>query len=529
MLYTNHDSGLFGIAPRQWLILLTVQLSTLLFGMTITLANVVLPQIRGALSANQDEIAWVITLNLVATAIATPMTGWLANRFGWRNVMLFCVGGFSLCSLLCGLADSLGSLVVYRVGQGLFGAPIMPLGQAIVLASFPRRLHATVMVIWGAGSVMGPVFGPIIGSIVAETYDWRAAFFVIVPPGLVAMTCIWFALRRDTERNPTRFDWTGFLALSVAIAAIQLMIDRGQRLDWFASSEITLEAAIAGIAFWIFAAHSLTALRPFVDPRLLLDRNFAIGLVIAFFMGMLSYTSLVLFPGLLHDLRGYPDSAIGLLMAARGVGNWIAFLVIVPFSTHYPRLAVATGLGAQALAAWLMAQLDINMSAFDVFWTNALQGFGFGLAYTPMTVLAFATLPARQITEASGVFTLVRNFGSSLYISVTVVLLVRSTAANYARLGEFINPYNKALAFPGVPGIWETGTTGGLMRIASEIQRQAAMIGYINAFYLMALTAAAAVPLVGLLRGVERDRVPVAAARAEPVKPAAEIPEPGRG
>jgi DHA2 family multidrug resistance protein len=379
---TSAKVSLLSISARQWLILLTVQLSSLLFGMTITLANVVLPKVRGALSATQDEIAWVITLNLVATAIATPMTGWLASRLGWRGVMLGGVGGFTACSFLCGIANSLEELVLYRVGQGLCGALIMPMGQAIVLATFPRELHATVMVIWGFGSVVGPVVGPVLGSVIAEIYDWRAVFFMIVPPGLLAMAFVWFAL---------------------------------------------------------------------------LDRNFAIGLLIAFFMGMLAFTSLVLFPGLLHDLRGYPDSAIGELLAARGIGNWVAFLVVVPISRRFPRLTVACGLSAQASAGWAMAQLDINLSSFDVFWTNALQGFGFGLAFTPMTVLAFSTLRAHQITEASGVFTLVRNFGSSLFISVSIVLLVRSTAGNYARLTEFINPYNRALAFPGMPQAWDWG------------------------------------------------------------------------
>src|SRR5882672_3102083 len=496
---TSPKVSLLSISARQWLILLTVQLSSLLFGMTITLANVVLPQIRGALSATQDEIAWVITLNLVATAIATPMTGWLASRLGWRGVMLGGVGGFTACSFLCGIANSLEALVLYRVGQGLCGALIMPMGQAIVLATFPRELHATVMVIWGFGSVVGPVVGPVLGSVIAEIYDWRAVFFMIVPPGLLAMAFIWFALSRHTERTATRLDWTGFLSLSVAMTGVQLMIDRGQRLDWFESPEIVLDAVIAGIAFWIFAAHSLTSPKPFLDPRLLLNRNFAIGLLIAFFMGMLAFTSLVLFPGLLHDLRGYPDSAIGALLTARGIGNWVAFLVVVPISRRFPRLTVACGLSTQAFAGWAMAQLNINLSSFDVFWTNALQGFGFGLAFTPMTVLAFSTLRAHQITEASGVFTLVRNFGSSLFISVTIVLLVRSTAGNYARLTEFINPYNRALGFPGMPQAWDLAAASGVMRLTNEIQRQAGMIGYINAFYLIAFTAAAAVPLVWLM------------------------------
>src|SRR5215475_10646111 len=274
---------------------------------------------------------------------------------------------------------------------------------------------------------------------------------MIVPPGLIAMGFVWVSLAGNTAHTRARLDWTGFMALSVAMIALQLLIDRGQRLDWFESSEIITYAAVAAGAFWVFVVHSLTSPTPFLDPRLLLNRNFAIGLLIAFFMGMLAYTTLLLFPTMLHDLRGYPDSAIGELLAARGIGNWVAFLVVVPISRRWPRLTVALGLTAQSFVAWQMAQLNLNLTSFDVFWTNALQGFGFGLAFTPMTVLAFATLPVTQITEASGVFTLVRNFGSSLFISVTIVLLVRSTAANYARLIEFINPYNAALRAPAAP------------------------------------------------------------------------------
>lgn len=493
-------ASLLTLNVRQWLILLMVQLSTLLFGMTITLTNVVLPQIRGTLSATPDEIAWVITFNLAATAVATPVTGWLSNRLGWRNTMLMSLLGFTVSSFLCGLANSLEVLVLFRVGQGLFGAPIMPLGQAILLATFPPHLHAMVMVIWGVGSVVGPVFGPVLGSIIAEEYNWRAAFFMIVPPGCLAIVCVWFALAAHTERAVTRFDWTGFATLSIAIVATQLMIDRGQKLDWFESSEIIAYSIIAGFGFWVFGVHCLTASQPFLDPRLFLDRNFSFGTLIAFFMGMLSYVSLVLFPGLLHDLRSYPDSAIGVLLSARGVGNWCAFLIIVPFTKRAPRLAVACGLVSQAVAAWYMAQLDINLSNFDVFWTNMLQGFGFGLAYTPMTVLAFATLPRARITEGSGLFTLVRNFGSSLFISATVVLLVRSTAANYARLTEFITPFNSVLGWRGFPDAWDLTTATGLARLSNEVQRQAAMIGYINAFHLVAFTTAAALPLVLLLR-----------------------------
>ncbi len=504
---TPQQGGIFSITGRQWLILLMVQMSNLLFGMTITLANVVLPQVRGAFSATQDEISWVITLNLVATAVATPMTGWLSNRLGWRNLLLCSVGGFTVSSLFCGLAGSLDQLVLFRVGQGVFGASIMPMGQAVLLATFPKHLHALALVMWGVGSVFGPVVGPIVGSMMTEASNWRAAFFMIVPPGIASLVCVWFALSEHTERKRIRFDWTGFLALSTAIVAAQLILDRGQRLDWFESPEIVLTAFTGGIALWIFVVHCLTASHPFLNPKLLLDRNFSVGILIAFVMGMLTFTGLVLFPSLLHDLRDFPDSAIGWLLAARGIGNWLAFLVIVPLTRIAPRMSIAGGLLIQAIAGFAMAQLDINLTSYDVFWTNVMLGFGQSIAFTPMTVMAFATLPVEQITEGTAVFTLVRNFGSSLFISISVLMLVRSTASNYARMTEYITPYNPVLVYPGLPSQWSLDTMAGVQRLSNEIQRQAAMIGYINAFQLMAFAAALAVPLAFLMRtGPKRAR-----------------------
>jgi DHA2 family multidrug resistance protein len=504
MTDTAAQGGLFSISGRQWLILLMVQLSNLLFGMTITLANLVLPQVRGTLSATQDEISWVITLNLVATAIATPMTGWLSSRLGWRNTMFFTVLGFTISSFLCGIANSLETLILARVAQGLFGAPIMPMGQAILLGTFPRHLHATAIMMWGVGAVFGPVFGPILGSIATEAYNWRAAFFMIVPPGICALVCIWFALAEHSRPSPVDFDWIGFLALSTAIVSAQLIFDRGQRLDWFDSREITVLALVGALAFWVFVAHCLTAKHPFLNPRLLLDRNFAVGTLIAFVMGMLSFTALTLFPSLLHDLRGYPDSVIGTLIAARGLGNWMAFLFIVQLTRIAPRFAIGAGLAIQAIAGFWMAQLDINLTEFDVFWTNFLLGLGQSVAFTPMTVMAFTTLPQNQITEGAAVFTLMRNFGSSLFISLSILVLVRSTTVNYARMTEYITPYNEVRTFPGLPEAWNPETATGLMRLSGEIQRQAAMIGYVNAFYLLAFTAAASVPLACLLRRAQR-------------------------
>ncbi|MSP01476.1 MAG: DHA2 family efflux MFS transporter permease subunit [Acetobacteraceae bacterium] len=494
------QGGIFSISGRHWLILLMVQLSNILFGMTITLANVVLPQIRGAMSVTQDEISWVITLNLVATAVATPMTHWLASRLGWRTLMFSTVLGFTVSSFMCATATSLESLILYRVLQGLCGAPIMPMGQAILLATFPRHLQPTALVIWGVGAVFGPVLGPILGTVMTELYDWRAAFLMVVPPGFCALICIWFALRGMNERTFTRLDWTGFLTLSSAVVAAQLILDRGQRMDWFEAPELVLIAVIGLVSLWMFVSHCLTARDPFLNPRLFLDRNFTIGITIAFVMGMLSFTSLTLFPSLLHDLRGYPDNVIGWLVAARGIGNWLAFLVIVPFTRVAPRTAIATGLAIQAFSGLAMAQFDINLTFFDIFWTHLLQGFGQSVTFTPMTVVAFSTLPKAQMTEGSAIFTLMRNFGSSLFISITVLVLVRSTSVNYARMSEFVNPYNRILLFPDFPQAWSLDTAVGLTRLSNEVQRQAAMIGYVNAFYLMGFTALVSIPLACLLR-----------------------------
>jgi len=494
------QGGIFSISGRMWLILLMVQLANLLFGMTITLANLVLPEMRGTLSATQDEISWVITLNLVATAVVTPMTGWLSSRLGWRRLMFGTVLGFVCASFLCGMATSLEMLIAARVLQGAFGAPIMPLGQAILIATFPRHLHATALVMWGIGSVFGPVLGPILGSYATEAFDWRAAFFMIIPPGMAALTCIWFALAGFEERRAVKFDWIGFLALSTAIVGLQLVCDRGQRLDWFDSTEIILCALIGTVAFWVFAAHCLTAEAPFLDPRLLLDRNFCIGLALSAVNGMLAFTSLSLFPTLLHDLRDYPNDAIGMLIAARGMGNWTAFLVIIWLTRIAPRFAIACGMAFQAGASFWMSTFDINVTEHEVFLSNLMQGFGQSIAFTPMTVMAFSTLPRHLATEGSAVFTLMRNFGSSLFISLAVLMLIRSTTANYARMTEHITAFNEVLLFPGLPALWSLDTSTGLARISAEITRQASMIGYVNAFTLMTLVASLAVPLGFLMR-----------------------------
>ena len=483
---------------RQWLILFTVQFATLLFGATMTSVAVILPQMKGALSATQDQVSWIITFNLVATAIATPLTGWLAAKFGWRNLMMSAIAGFTGFSVLAGMSESLEFMLVARVFQGLFGAPIFPLGQAIILASFSRAQHPLVLMAWGVGGVMGPIMGPMFGGMIAEALNWRWAFFMILPLGIIAMLFAFVALSNQEKSKVQRFDYLGFIIITIAIGATQLMFDRGQRLDWLDSFEIQLELTLSLLFSYLFVVHILTTRNGLFDPATFRDRNFTIGVCIATIMGMLQYTPMVLFPPLLQELRGYPDSIVGYLLAARGMGNFISFFFVVQFTKFSPRLCLFTGLGVQAVAGFWMSSLDINMTSADVFWSNILHGIGFGMAYTPMAVLTFSTLPMRLLTQGNAIFSLLRLLGSSIFIALTLVVFFRTSAeANVNLIGliDAFDPRNLS-AWTNVLG--SADQPPFQLRLVAEIRQQAAMIGYVNAFHLLTLASLVAAPLAFL-------------------------------
>lgn len=482
--------------------LVTMTFITMLYAMTVTIAAVALPRMQGALAATTDQIAWVVTANIVATAVVTPTAGWLTARFGRRRLMLWSVFGFTGASLLCGMAGSLTDLVVYRALQGACGAPLVPVAQAVVLDSFPKRQHGTVMSIWGMGVILGPIIAPTLGGYLAETYSWRWVFFMTVPFGMVAFLAVWTFIRaRPGVREPVRLDWTGLLALCLAIAAFQLMLDRGERNDWFRSSETILEAVLAVVALYVFVVHSLTESQPFLHPRLLRDRNFAIGLLVALVFGMLNFTPMVLLPPLLQGLRGYPDTIIGYLLAFRGIGTLGGFTFMLFFSNRIdPRLTMATGFVMQAVAGYAMSRFDLNLTTFAVAWTSCLQGLGVGFIWVPLTMVTFATLPARDIGDGTAVFHLIRNIGASIFISVSIAVVIRTAKINYSHLSEFATPFNEALRSPAVGGFWDLQTHTGLAALAGEIQRQSLMIGYINAFYLFSITAVLVLPLLLLVR-----------------------------
>ena len=484
---------------RAW-VLATCTAVTFLYAMSLTAAAVSLPQIQGALSASPDQIAWVITANLVATAVMTPLAGWLAARLGWRLLCTLCVAGFALATAACGLAGSIEALVGWRVLQGAFGAPLVPVSQAITLASYPRERHGIVISIFGMGTVIGPVVGPVVGGELAEAFDWRWVFFMMVPFALVALAGCWLFIRDRQAPQPMRLDWTGFLMLSAALAGLQLMLDRGERAGWFSSMEIVAWAALGALGLYLFIAHTLTHPHPFLDPRLLRERNFALGLILIFVFGMLNFTPMTMLPGLLQGVAGYPDSVIGFVLGARGLGTMAGFAMMIYASRLDPRWMIGAGFLVQALAGWQLAQLDPGFGLHDVFWPMALQGLGVGILWVPITMVAFSKIGGEHLAEGTAVYHMLRNIGSSVHISLSTVLAVHVTQASHGELTPNVSPYNEALALPWVRGPLDLADPQSLAVVEAEIARQASMIGYLDSFWAYSATALVVLPLILLVR-----------------------------
>ena len=493
------NGGAAGVAER-WALLITATFVTILYAITVTIASVALPDMRGAMSATQDQITWTITGNIVATAVTTPLAGWLAGRIDPRRLLLVSVACFIVVTVLCGTATSLEELVAFRVLQGVFGAPLVPVSQALVLAAFPQRQRGMAMAIWGMGVVLGPIIAPTLGGYLSEHLGWRWIFFMLVPFGFAALAGVWAFVPKRAPNAFRRFDWLGFLSLSAGVAALQIMLDRGERNGWFDSPETVIEACVAVAGFYFFFAHSLTAKRPFLDLKILLDRNFAVGLLLVFCFGMLNFVPMILFPPLLQELRGYPQSIVGLLLGTRGLGTFVGFAIMAFGERFDPRIPLFLGFGLQGFAGWMMADFDINLGTWDVAWTSALQGLGVGMAWVPVSVIAFSTLTPQQLPEATAIFQLLRNLASSIFISISVAVVLHTGSIAYAEEVLHLSPLNPLIDYRGLMGGWDLSTTKGLAAISQEAQRQSLMIGYLNAFRLFTWTAIAALPLVFLVR-----------------------------
>ncbi|MGN6463922.1 MAG: DHA2 family efflux MFS transporter permease subunit [Rhizobiaceae bacterium] len=485
-------------AGNRGAITVAVMLATIMQVLDTTIANVALPHMQGSLNAAQDTITWVLTSYIVAAAIMTPVTGWLSDRMGRKNLFLASVAGFTLASLACGIATSLPEMVMYRVFQGLCGAALVPLSQAVLLDINPRERHGQAMAMWGAGIMVAPIIGPTLGGWLTESYNWRWVFLVNLPVGILAFSGILVFLPKEPTRE-RRFDLFGFAMLSLAIGALQMMLDRGEQLDWFNSAEIWIELALTITGIWVFVIHSLTAEKPFIDIAMFRDRNFSMGLVFIFIIGIVLLASLALLPPLMQSLLDYPVITTGLVMAPRGVGTMISMIIVGRLTRLIDaRILVFVGLTLTAYSMHMMSGFSIIMSDWPFITSGVVQGLGMGLVFVPLSTLAFATLPPQYRTDGAGLFSLVRNVGSSIGISVVATILAQMTQVNHAEIGSLLTPFNPNV-MNQAPGLLSADPMT-LANINGEVTRQAAMIGYLDDFRLMMYVCLAAMPIILLLR-----------------------------
>ncbi|MDH3714771.1 MAG: DHA2 family efflux MFS transporter permease subunit [Gammaproteobacteria bacterium] len=486
--------------PHPYLVLMTVSVCVMLYSMTVTVVNVALPQLQGALSATPDQVAWVVTLNVVGTAVVTPMTGWLTAKLGQRYLMIGAIIGFAIASFLCATATSLAPMLAYRIAQGGFGAPIVPLAQAIILAAFTGEKRAMAQGIFGMAVVAGMGMAPVLGGYVAEYYDWRAIFLLLVPCSFVALLLTLAFIRQAGKLAGLKLDWTGFVSLAIGIACLQLILDRGERFGWFESTEIILYFGSMGIAFYIFVVHTWTAEHSFFNRDLLKDRNYMVGLALVCVYGMLNFTPITLLPALLQNLKGYPDTLIGLLLATRGTGMIAGFYIAGRMGRIDPRLSMTLGFSLIGLSGFALAFLELNVSPQHIAWAGLLQGFGSGILWVPITTATFWSLSPRLLPDGSAMYHLLRNIGQSVYIAVSFLVVVRSTQMNYADLVSYINPFNELFGYQQIAGAWNTESVRSLAALSSEVSRQARMVAYNNAFLLYGVTCFAVIPVIYLWR-----------------------------
>jgi DHA2 family multidrug resistance protein len=483
----------------------SIMLATIMQTLDSTIANVALPHMQGSFSATQEQIAWVLTSYIVAAAVFTPTTGFLATRLGRRNLLAGAVIGFTVASMLCGAATSLSEIVLFRLLQGMFGAALVPLSQAILLDTYPPEKHGAAMAVWGMGVMVGPILGPALGGWLTDAYSWRWVFYINVPFGLLALAGIFAASSEAPVDKSRRFDWQGFAYLGLSIAGLQIMLDRGQVQDWFSSTEIIVEGGIAAIAFFLFIAHSMTTKNPFITLHLFRDRNLVIGLVLITVVGVVLFATMALLPPYLETLMGYPVVTTGLVLAPRGIGTMVAMFLVGRLVNRIDiRLIMAFGMFLTIYSLWEMSQFNLYISEGMIVTTGIIQGFGLGFIFVPLTTATFATLSPELRTEGTSLYSLMRNIGSSVGISITQALISRYTQINHEILSRNVSELNPLLRPEHAPPGWNMQTMQGLALAEGEVTRQAASIAYLNDFKLMMYMTLLALPLLVLLRPARR-------------------------
>ena len=477
-----------------------LMLATLMNTLDSTIANVALPHIQGSVSAAQDQITWVLTSYIIAAAIMMPLSGWLALRIGRKRMFLLSITGFTVASMLCGVAVSLPEIVIFRILQGIAGASLMPLSQTVMLDIFPLAQIPRVMALWSSAVILGPILGPALGGWLTENFSWRWVFYINLPIGILSFVLLQANMEQDKGGLQRPFDIVGFGSLAVFIGALQIMLDRGPGQDWFGSLEIWIEAIAAAIGLWVFVVQTLSAAQPFFHRDLAKDRNYVASTVIGFFTGALMFSTAALLPSMMQNLMGFTVLESGYASMPRGLGSMAAFLCVPAILARFgARFALFMGIVISLGALVFMSRFDLMMTSAPIMTTGFVQGLGTGLMFAPLTALAYATLAPKHRTEGTIVSTMVRSLGSSVGISMLQARLIHQSALAHAALAEHVQPSDPV--FRAVtPGWLNPDTPLGAQLLNGEVTRQAGMIAYDDVFAVIALMVVVVAPLILILR-----------------------------
>jgi DHA2 family multidrug resistance protein len=481
---------------RRNMVTICAMTATIMQALDTTIANVALPYMQGSLSASQDQINWVLTSYIVAAAIMTAPVGWIANRFGRKRIFIICSGGFTIASVLCGLAQDIDQMVLFRLLQGVFGAALVPLSQAVMLDSYALHERAKAMSIWGMGVMMGPIMGPSLGAWLTETYSWHWVFFVNIPFGIVTVAGLLVFMDETRADRELRFDWFGFAALAVGIGSMQVALDRGEQLGWLESNEIIAEIIVSIVGFYYFFAHSLTTAKPFIQFAIFKDRNFIGGCVFMTVMGLVLFSTMALSSPYLQNVIGYPIITAGLLLASRGCGTFVAMMLVGRMMRYIEaRTLIISGLGLTCLSLFYMTGWTDQTGVPEIVTLSILQGFGFGLVFVPLSTVAFLTLPNHLRTDGTSMLTLLRNVASSIGISIVIAQLTEGGRRAYAVLNEHVTPFNQPMQMPGVRGMIDMTTDAGRALADVMISLQAQIIAFSLDYQMVMVFTLCTIPL----------------------------------
>jgi MFS transporter, DHA2 family, multidrug resistance protein len=466
-----------------------------------TIANVALPYMQGSVSASQDEIGWVLTSYIVAAAIMTPPAGFLAGRFGARNVYLVSVAGFTIASMMCGAAQTLDEIVLCRILQGMCGAALAPLAQAMLYSIAPPGQRGANMSYFGVVVMVGPVLGPVLGGWLTASLDWRYVFYVNLPVGLATLVVGYIHLPKPESVNAQKFDWLGFGALSIAIGAFQLLLDRGQEKDWFSSPEIIIETVVAGLAFYIFLVQTFCARQPFLKPSLFKNRNFVTGMGFICITTLTYYASMALQPPYFQGLMNFPVLTSGLIMGPRGIGTMASMLVVGRLIGRVDtRLLLGFGLAIGAWTFYAMMLWTTSVSENTIMLVGLFQGIGMGFMFVPINTVALNALSGEDRAEGAAVFNLSRNIGSSVGISIINGLLIRNSQVIQSGLASAITPFDRNFAHPVMMQYWDPATKAGAAALNGVMQRQVSVIAYGDDYKLLMLGMLVSLPMLAVFK-----------------------------